>query len=825
MNPYELAVRNAFAQLENQEVKEELPLEKSHTIQYTTPEPDLKKFAPIDASRSSEPDNGIGGFYGAKTILEPEFGIQWLGALDWLSVFNRHVGKALENVVTMSHTPHKIAFSDKISEREQQKMREYISGNEAKYYNFTGGSTGLLNDLFTQIVITGAASFESVPAADFKGLKKVVLVNPKNVRFRYDQDTDDYVPVQIPQTANGIRRLDGGYIVLNPLTYKYIAKRRTNDSPYGVPPFLTAVEDIMIQRDMIQNFKFMMKKLGMLGFLSVLVSKPPQKGESESEYYKKLENHLANSVVPLVEKQARNGIAIGYKDQHEFKLQGSDINGSNAKDLMQIINTLVYEGLKQDPNLHGENFSTTETMGNVILGIMSQQCANYQWIAAKALEEIYILDLTLAGFRPGSCTVEFEKPNLKDGLKNEQTEELKIRNVEKKILMGIIGQTQGAQELGYEKPFLKEPPAAKLPPTPVPPAAKEKTADASNVAGFIDVLLELNHADAPEFDYYIPDACNKGPQQYVHKIIKHGNGSIELSADFGSDSHLEKVANSYNRALEQNFERTVSKSTADLKADLQRRNGGTQADLESLAIFHLLKNWNNNFVDENKSVIKKHIESCYQFYRGDKKIFSAKKKGSTSNSFDDIPDAVFNVKDFRTMEYLAAADDFYLGKFITDADTRRRIIAFVSEFYINQGNPLQSKELIDRFTTEFQTLVEMEEYKIRRITETTLNKARNYASVKYLDQAGVSKYEIIEIGDQKTCDWCNFMDGKTFYVSMASRLVDDTANLSASSQPNPFLTTVKIDDLKKMSVEDLAGSGYMLPSFHPHCRGRIVLAD
>lgn len=784
---------------------------------FTTSEPeDFKEIGlPIGSTRrSSEPDIGI-GWAGTKTVLQPEYGRQWYSFMEYLSQFNPHVSKAMENIVTMSHTRHVIYFSDSVPTAMQKKMQAFIDGRKNNYYEFTGGESSLIDDLLIQVSLYGAVSFEMIPKDNLKGIRKVARVSPKGIYFRYLADTDTYETVQQPKNTKINRVSSDGYILLNPNTYKYIALRRVNESPYAMIPFLAAVEGIMLQKDMLSNFKNMMKKVGMLGFLSVLVNKPEKVNtETNEQYYDRILDFLRTQVEPAVKRQIESGTAIGFKGTHEFKLEGTEINSGTAKELIQIVDTIIFEGLKQDPNLHGQNYSTTETFGNVILALMSQQAMNFQKIVAKALEEIYMLDLLLGGFNPGSITVEFDAPTIRDAMKEAQTEGLKITNVDMKQKMGIISQQQAAQELGYDKPFLKERPSET--PTPDPNATPDKTAaNIKNVHAIVSGFIASN-SEVPEYIYDIPEGCGT-----THKRIRFNAG-----ADFGSDTKLENLADKYYNAVSKSYETAMKKISQSLQDDVENRSGGTVEDLQAIVYYTWYRNWNSVFISPNKENTKKYTEETYSYYRKNKKVFGSS-ASSNSMQFDDIPEGLFDLKDFRTIDYLAASDDFYLGKFVVDADTRRRITAWVSNYYLEVGNPLGDKSLVDNFIKEFQDFAQSEEWKIRRITETTLNKARNYANVRYLDQAGIETYEIVEVGDQKTCDWCTHMDGKTFTVKSAVNLIDETISSPVQDVPKitPFATSIKIDEFKKLSEADLEAKGIMMPSFHAFCRGRVVLAD
>lgn len=789
---------------------------------FLTAEPE--KYLPISATRSTEPDNSNTGFTGKNTILLPEYGIEWFSCLEHLSVFNRHISKALDNVINMSNTRKTISFSDKVPPKMQNAMKDYLNSKADNYYEYSGGSESLTNDLFVQAALYGATSFEMIPNETLNGIKKVARVSPKWIRFNYDDQSDGYLPVQQVRFNLQRQNLINGYIALNPTTYKYIAMRRVNESPYAMPPFLSAIEDIMVQYDMLANFKKMMNNIGLLGFLSVLVNPPKQRpGESEEDYYSRAANFLRTKVQPQVQQQIATGTAIGFKDTHDFKLQGNTMNVTGAKDLMQIVNTLIFQGLKQDPNLHGENYSTTETFGNVVMNLMSMQARNYQKCVAKSWEDIYMFDLILAGFHPGSVTVEYEVPDLKDQLKDAQTETAKILNANMKVDRGYISQDTAAQELGYDKAFNKNPPPVAIAPTgnPAAPIADQKSNNLE-IKVFNEAFAENLGALATEYDYYYPEE-DDGFKPLVYK--KPLRFDKVVSTDF-HDKKLEEFSVSYQSEIDAVFSKAIDKAATSLEADLQGRNKPTtQEQVVDLVFYHLYKNWSMNFKEPAKAVTKRNIEKCYTYYRSDKSIFQTNKKENVAASFIVPPDSMYNLTDYRTMNYLQDSDDFYMGKFITDKDTRNRITQWVNNYFIDQGNPIGSSDTaIKAFINSFKELSNMETYKIRRIVETTLNKSRNYASILYIEQAQILKYEIVEVGDRLTCEWCRSMDGKEFEVADASKMIKDVTENPVESVPEitPFATSIKIADFKLLSNAQLVSKGIQTPPFHSHCRGRIV---
>lgn len=803
-----------------------------------------KPLLPMSGGRSSVEGNTLGlpAQFGA---VESDFPFQLLPVLENLAMYNRHVSYAVENIVTLAGTDVEIYFSDSVKDDQGKKMRQHLKNRERTWYAYTDGKATMRNDLFAQIATFGPLSAEIVPLKNLKGVQKIVRVTPASIRFAYDEQLDEYIPLQkSPATTTGKYP---GYVELNQQKYVYAAIRKYKNIPYAVPPLISALEDLITENEMLAGFKEIIKKLGLLGFLSVMVTAPDidyQNNESPEQYQTRLKNHLTNNIQPQVENGFKKGLAIGYKNTHEFKLEGNNMNTNGAEQLLKMIKSLVFAGIKQDPNMLGENYSTTETFGRVILAKMATQIENYQNIVAAFLEKLYFTELTLAGFNPGYVEVKFKKSLIGDQKREQETEEVQIRNVTAKRDKGYITQDMAAQELGYDKAALPGnfqpdplPEPGDGPPVPgAKPAAAKKgkeskgpsnptpdKAAVSNKATFdahMVRLLASLRADAPVYAYAVPEACTR-PE----------NASFGLSfGDFG-DSRLERYIARYTKRLNKLFGAAVASAAESFKQDIESMPENTSAEaLADAAIFHLLKDWRANFVEPVKEITADIIPAAYTVYRKDKSVFTGAKSFKKSLKFadaSDLPDAVFNLPDYRTMDYLQELDNLYLGKFITDDDTRSRIKGYITDEYIAENSPIGKKsKQLDSFISNFQDVVNLERWKMRRIVETTLNKARNYANVNYIAQAEMEQFEIVEVNDRLTCDHCSTMHGKVFEVAAAVEQIKNVVNGKPEEvgKLSPFATTIPIDELRGLSASEIQGRGISTPSYHPHCRGRVVAA-
>lgn len=810
---------------------------------------------PIQDGRSSRPThkNSFRTFNELEEIPF-DFAQGWFTSLENLAAYNHDVSFAVDNIVQFANTPHEIKFQESIPQSQQKEMRQFIAENEQAWYQNSAGRHGLKGDLLAQTAINGALSAEIIPGSRRGGvpdhIHQVARIAPKYIKFLYDRENDVYLPFQQPVTMDGIAgSLVNSFdlIPLNTSQYFYFAWRRFFEGPYPTPPFLAAVEGLSIQKDMLNSFKEIMKKLGMLGFLSVEVTPPdPRPGESEEDFFNRSDKYLKDVVFPQVDKNLGQGFAAGFIGSHKFELQGNNMNVQGAEGLMKIVELIIFAGLKQDPNMLGRNFSTTETFGRVILAKTMNQTKEYQRITDCFYAQLYSMALRLEGFAPGVMTVESEAPMVTDRVKEEEAEGKKIDNVIKKRDEGIIDQDQAANDLGQEKPAADGPiresnsgtdDSGGDGRTEEEPDEQDESTDENTRAAIEQLSSDLN-GDLPEFNY--------GNDDCGHEVTE----SNFLKFTNFDDPEMRRLNKAYFNDTNTSYQQASGVTTNDVTERLLRMNeASTLAEVNNAVYLQILITIQSEFVVPQDDITEKHVPKIYDHFRKDQTVFTESfvadrdkmrqlikdeelgyKKYSKDvlHLADDdfvIPDGALGLEDFRAIDYMNQSDPIYLGKFITDKDTQKKIFNFIGQQYVDGDLPLGGKqENIKQFKKKFKNMMGLSAFKIRRIIDTTVNKARNFARIQYMDQAGVTQYEIIEIIDQLTCDWCQHMNHKKFTVATgkAKMMKEINGGPGDVSKTSPFLTNEKIDVVQAMSTDELAANGYTVPAFHPHCRGRTV---
>lgn len=423
-----------------------------------TPQPNTDKSS-VPPGRVSVPQDDFSSVYVTGKLREltsmvtPSFRRELIPLIRKLYKVNPDVSIALQDMFKLANTGHTISFPNNTPE-ESLEMKLHLKQVSKKWSNYTAGIEGLVNKFIVQCFIGGAISIEAVPNNNLDGLSTIVFINPEDIIFQRLQD-GVYHPYQI--NRNFVAKNGEYYIKLNTETYIYVGTYNDTDEPYGIPPFLSSLDSIVGQHDMRINFKHIMEIMGLIGFLEVKMEKPLREAnESVSNYKIRLENML-RSLKQNIMGGMKDGVVVGYKDDHEFKLNATTQNLQNINAPWEMNQQLLANGLGVNGNIIGVSGSTTESATGVMLSKMISQLRNITMMVSHVLEFIYSLELRLAGYPNKGIKVEFATSTISDELKVQQGLEYKIRNLQALYNQGIISQEDFAWNMGYDTPDQDEP--------------------------------------------------------------------------------------------------------------------------------------------------------------------------------------------------------------------------------------------------------------------------------------------------------------------------------------------------------------------------------
>lgn len=437
-------------------------------IPFTTQEQKHKMFPEIKSSGTSTvpPTGRVSVLDLPNLYTEINNDLKVLKPLDYVELaatvrkaypYIQNLGLAIQDLVQLTNTGHQIYFDQGTKPELVQEMRQNLLDSSKEWLDGGAGINSIVNKMTSQIFVGGAISTEWVPKNDLSGIEQIVFINPEDIRFVYEKDLRRFTPYQyLRNFAWPMTSFREDKIRLNPLTYSYFGLGGDTADPHGIPPFVAALEDLGIQRDMIKNIQFIIKQVGLMGFIELLMAKPDMgRNESESTYTTRLTRLLEQAKINLA-SGTKDGVLVGFKDDHEYEFHSTTSNISGLKDVFDINQKLVAAGLKYSDSFMGGG-TGSETNITVIFTKMLSQLKNTQELVKANLEFGYSLHLRLNGFNFKDLSVEFNPSTISDDLKIQQALEYKIRNFRVLYSDGIINLQGYAEAMGYEKPDQKEP--------------------------------------------------------------------------------------------------------------------------------------------------------------------------------------------------------------------------------------------------------------------------------------------------------------------------------------------------------------------------------
>ncbi|MDA8155574.1 MAG: DUF935 family protein [Actinomycetota bacterium] len=184
---------------------------------------------------------------------------------------------------------------------------------------------------------------------------------------------------------------------------------------------------------------------------------------------------------------------------------------------------------------------------------------------------------------------------------------------------------------------------------------------------------------------------------------------------------------------------------------------------------------------------------------------------STTGGLSPNIDVVFGGADLRTSDFLNQLDSFYLSKFINNPDVNASLVDFLTKQYIEGGDGLfgrGSMAGIQDFAKILENnLVNLSEGQIRRIVDTGVMRARNWAHINQAYKAGIKQLRVQTLPG--ACEECVSIVDSEEPIDVSDAY--DEMQKQASMSPDDYSEYLKNNDM-------------LTPPFHPFCRCYVVIA-
>ncbi|MCG8643332.1 MAG: hypothetical protein MI862_26635 [Desulfobacterales bacterium] len=728
--------------------------------------------ADVEPGRNSVPRDdisaGIGrltNFYG---IHSPKFPLEYLDVLEVLSIWNPDISQALSIIVNLGNTGHEIQVEGGNAEAVVTRLNE-LAGS---VYRSGGGMDGLVNHFLRQIAMMGALSGEWVVADNVRdGIRDAVVVPVRTIRFKRENGAHN--PYQITNRA-----AQDAYVALNSKTFSYAPVQTMDDSPYGIPGFYSVLKNIEIQLDSVGGLAHIIRKMGLLGFLDVSLKTPDEKaGETDAQRVNRLQNRLEAYAKTYIANFSK-GVAVHYDDQVIKHNHLGSTAAAGAKAVFNLNEEQIFSGLDIPPSMAGRSYSTTETYAEVDYERFITRLSNYRRLIKRFMEKGYGLDLALSGINAAVSVTFNENSGFKEGEKAE-ADGKRIENVVTKRDAGFISDDEAARELGYEK-----------------------------ATGQREPEPALNFSFNTEKQRY----------EFIRPVLPDVISSFARSFARDRDKRVQNYAEAIISILEPCQDKAIQSA---LKAAEKAYDSETQFSKAVIAAMTrtLLKRLKTSRANQ---ISDQYVKNAWQFYRHEDNSDMPKKNARSRSFALDI-----GLIDTNAVRYLTAIDRYYFGSgnyLANNPNVAGKFITWLETEYIDKGLNIRDEKTMAEFRSNFTGMVKETTWqKINQLVTTTMARVQNFGQTMKLYEAGFEKFRIVGPKTYPICEFCAQMVGRVFEVKKAARRLSKIVEKGFEDPKDlpPFLAgAYPLDELEKMTDEQLQDAGFESPPYHPECRHR-----
>jgi SPP1 gp7 family putative phage head morphogenesis protein len=103
-----------------------------------------------------------------------------------------------------------------------------------------------------------------------------------------------------------------------------------------------------------------------------------------------------------------------------------------------------------------------------------------------------------------------------------------------------------------------------------------------------------------------------------------------------------------------------------------------------------------------------------------------------------------------------------------------------------------------------------------------LVRARSFGTISGMEEAGITEYEVLAMGDERMCPICGEMNGRVFSVSDTRGVINSALSLT---DPKEFKAAMPWQSKPATGISNfkLCADGQSLPPFHGRCRCTLIM--
>ncbi|MDI7187948.1 hypothetical protein QMM42_17395 [Leptospira santarosai] len=723
--------------------------------------------------------------------VNPSFPLDSIPLIKKLVIAFPDLSQAVKRALTLGNS----GIDWKIDTDENGKKRI-----QADINTFFNKHKGITNHLLRQILTTGALSAEIVPSLNLDSVAEIRLIPVEKVIFKKEIDEDNVVRF-VPYEKGKF-----GYTRLNEEQYSYEAIEREEDSPYAIPPFLSAIRWIHSQFKTQENIDKTLNKWGLLGFIIAKFKRPRLLPGTDAKTYENQQKEFLQGAKASFEKNSQSGFLATYDDttvDHHTLTDASKTGGFEA--ISRYIEEQISSGADTDLFILGRSYSVTEAYAKIAGKLFLLKLGNFAYPVIQLLIRAITLDQLLKGNRFQSIDASWKKSISLDPLSDAQAKltEEQVKNQEFQLVLsmvksGAISPDDGAKLLGRDKWFdsdkLETQGGTGFGFSESPDLGSKKKLlmnrqfeQTSHVCGDLDTLVELGAWTDKEKKVYasIEDA-------FVSHFFSSYEDRVKEALNQISKKGIEKTdaINSIWDTLEKELGQKLPEETAKAWRETISKAWDAGQDTKNPDA-----KTNPPKVQANKDILD-FFDKGYKFDVG--------KQFDRKDDINKIEDAIRKaVETGSTDDAIRKLQDELLGPEPKEKPGKKK-----------EGEAPKAKL----------------RSKLGDIVRGQILRSRNFSRTERFEQIGIKRLEIVAVMDDHTSYICREMNGKTIEVQTCVQYVrefladDPTRDNFWKDRQNPSESELRQLDIASKSGDEITSFlRNKMPPYHAGgCRTTAV---
>ena len=344
-------------------------------------------------------------------------------------------------------------FAQDGSETEEAGEAQSLLDDLARWIGreYGGGLDQLHNVLALQLLTHGANCLE-VTLRTPTEIDDWYPVDPSLISFRTQEQDDGTFTMEMGQYQShmGPDSETGDFLAFNPEQVIYQPLDPDTGDPYGRPPLVAAISELLAASQLVTDVRAMghnqgFPRLDVKVLWTAIQAAAPQNIKDDPQQFAQWATAQLSNIVADYDSLAVDDTFIHF-DYVELDQVGGGAGSFDYDALMSILERRANNALKTLPILLGINETTSETHGSIQWQIQVAGIEAMTRLIKRVIEKAGNLTLRLAGFQ-AHCKLTYQKIRTVDRLYEAQADFFDARNAQLAWQMGWIDNNEAAQKL------------------------------------------------------------------------------------------------------------------------------------------------------------------------------------------------------------------------------------------------------------------------------------------------------------------------------------------------------------------------------------------